>query len=133
MEGMVQCLQQKATLLGRILEETRRQAGYIAEGDLDGLRGSIKARQADMDAVDAIDGRMKDNGFKADSGEAARLLQDMVSVLREIRGEDARNLQSAETLAGKYMAGIREANAGKNMLAYAAPPPRRSRYVNKKG
>lgn len=133
MEGLVQCLEAKATLLGRILEETRRQSSLIAEGDLEGLRGSIRARQADMDAVDAIDSRMEDNGLKTDSGEAAMLLQDMISLLREIRGENDRNLVSADALAKKYMTGIREANAGKNMLAYAAPPPQRCRYVNKKG
>jgi hypothetical protein len=133
MEGLVQCLQEKAALLGRILEETRRQAGLIEDCDLEGLRGSIRARQADMDAVDAIDGRMKDKLTKADTGNAAELLLGIGSLLREIRGEDARNLKSADALAKKYMAGIKEANAGKSMLAYSAPPPQRCRYINKKG
>jgi hypothetical protein len=129
-------LREKKALLETILCETKRQGGLLAGSDLDGLGDSIRARQACMDAIDRIDGRIRDgfglSPFSGDAG-AACLLAGIEALLKSIREADGENKKNAGELAASFMTGLKETNAEKNLLAYASPPPEGFRYVNKKG
>jgi hypothetical protein len=134
--GPGELLREKAALLETLLRETRRQSALLARSDMEGLGGSIKARQACMDAIDRIDGRIREGiGFSSLSGDAgaADLLSGMEALLKIIREADGENRKNAGKLAATFMSGIKETNAEKNLLAYAAAAPAGFRYVNKKG
>jgi hypothetical protein len=136
MDGLLKSLEEKRSLLKELLEQVRKQAGIIGLKDLEGLRESIEARQALMDRIDAVDGRIpKGSGTSASSGEtgSAALRAEIKALLGDIRTLDDENVRNAGALVESLMTGIRETNAEKNLLAYSAGPPAGSKFVNKKG
>jgi hypothetical protein len=132
MDDLLGCLSEKAALLGTILDETQKQGDLLARGDLDGLGVTIEARQACMDAIDALDKRI---GQAGNPGNAAtRKLGDTIgALLRQIMEIDAVNNLLANKLAATFMSGIRETNAEKSLLAYQSQGNIGSKFVNREG
>lgn len=136
MEGLLVSLEEKAKLLEALLAETQSMAGIIAKGDLEGLKDSVAARQALIGGIDSLDGRIREgSGLSSLSGDerAQKQLARIGDLLRQIRLQDDENVKNAGALAQSFMAGLKETNAEKSLLAYSAAGPAGSKFVNKKG
>lgn len=129
MNGREELLRQKLTILQELLGETEKQRGLIAAGDVEGLSGSIAARQTLMDAIDALDGRiaaLPPAKAGAANGEIHTLLERILRI-------DGENRQNAASMTTNLTAGFREVSAQRNMMAYMPSGDRSSKFVDKEG
>jgi hypothetical protein len=132
MAALTGLLGEKLALLSRILAETEAESRAIACADLDGLCASLEARQALMDAVDALDGRIA--AATAGGGGAAQSLRaEMGGLLRRIAALDGENRRRAGELAGTFADDTRQIKAQKSLKAYLPEAGGESRFVNREG
>jgi hypothetical protein len=136
MKEMERIHKEKIRLLKAVLAETEKQGGMIAQRDLDGLNLSIADRQTLMDEFDALDGSIR-KGRSAPAGASETVLEsirvEIHAILADIIRKDAENKKNAGEWAGTLMAGIRETNMEKSLLAYQSTPDSGNRFINKKG
>ena len=129
MESRAGLLGRKLTLLRDVLAETERQQGFIAAGDVEGLLQSLAARQAAMDAVDALDGHIA----ALPDGEDDELAGQIHGLLGRIVGLDDENRRNAAGMAKGLTSGFREISAQRSMMAYGQAVDRGGRFVDKEG
>jgi hypothetical protein len=135
MELIMTQLEEKTDLLRHILTETQRQGEMLSANDLDSLIVSIDARQAYMDSVDELDGRIRSLGGPVAQESSDVLAQRVVisDLLKAIMKEDLKNSDSAGELMQSFMNGIRKARAERNLLAYVPSGGQKYKFVNKRG
>lgn len=132
---MERCLEEKAGLLKGLLAETKRIGLMLDSRDTDGLSASVGERQACIVKIDELDKRIKNCGSTTKAGSVAegKFKKEIQALLGEILEIDAANMNVAGEITATLMSGIREANAGKNMLKYYPSMQPESRFVDREG